>query len=287
MTLAALRRAIDNVINFHSSAEISAAGNSNDEDFRHWNQAVFVMDVSAISGGTLTLTIEGKDEATGKYETLHTESFTSVSTIKKVISTDYDLVRVSWTITAGQTATFQVSATAKKSAGWLRTFFGTILPAALTAGGNFKTSIQEIAATYLSSGNLKISIQEIASALLSNSGLKVALTELIAGEDLTRKFIRSLAPCTATNITASTTVATGAGNLVGIIINSGAATATLKVWDNTADSGTVLLGTYTVEASPIFPKFIDCKNLAFATGCRVQIAVAALDVTVLTIGNYS
>lgn len=269
MTLAALRRSVDNIINFHSSAEVSAAGNSNDEDFRHWNQAVFVMDVSAISGGTLTLTIEGKDEATGKYETLHTESFTSVSTIKKVISTDYDLVRVSWTITAGQTATFQVSATAKKSAGWLRTFLGTVLPAALTTGGN-----------------LKISIQEIAAGLLSNSGLKVALAEKIAGEDLTRKFIRALAPCTATNITASTTVVTGAGNLVGIIINSGAATATLKVWDNTADSGTVLLGTYTVEASPIFPKFIDCKNLAFATGCRVQIAVAALDVTVLTIGNY-
>ncbi len=118
-------------------------------------------------------------------------------------------------------------------------------------------------------------------------GFPVA-TELqskIAGEDLARKFIRAFAPCTATNITASTTVVTGAGNLAGIIINSGAATATLKVWDNTADAGAVLLGTYTVEASPIFPKFIDCRYLAFATGCRVQIAVAALDVTVLTIGN--
>jgi len=270
MTLAALRRAIDNVINFHSSAEISAAGNSNDEDFRHWNQAVFVMDVSAISGGTLTLTIEGKDEATGKYETLHIESFTSVSTIQKVISTDYDLVRVSWTITAGQTATFQVSATAKKSAGWLKTFLGTVLPAALTSGGN-----------------LKISIQEIAAGLLSNSGLKVALAEKIAGEDLTRKFIRSFAPSTFTVFSATTTIVTGAGNLRGMILVAGTAGDTITIYDNTADSGTKIMETYTIESSPIFPKNFDFKDGAFSTGCRITITGTGIRGTVETIGNYS
>ncbi len=269
MSLAELLRKDQNKI-ILKSGTITTDSNSDDIDFRHWNQGVFVFDVTAISGGTLTLIIKGKDEETGKYETLHTEAITGISTVQKVLPIDYDLIRLEWTITAGQSATFKTVVTSKNSAGWLRTKLATLLPAALTTGGN-----------------LKISIQEIAAGLLSNSGLKVALVEKIAGEDLTRKFIRSFAPSVFTVFSASTTIVTGAGNLRGMLLVAGTAGDTITIYDNTADSGTKIMDTYTVETSPVFPKNFDFKDGAFSTGCRITITGTGIKGTVETIGNYS
>lgn len=49
------------------------------------------------------------------------------------------------------------------------------------------------------------------------------------------------------NGTTSQAVATGSGKLYGIVINSHTS-GTLKLWDNTAGSGTVILNTITFAA---------------------------------------
>jgi hypothetical protein len=49
---------------------------------------------------------------------------------------------------------------------------------------------------------------------------------------------------TAVNLTASALVKTGAGTLVGMYVNSTSA-GTIKFWDNTAGSGTVINNTIT------------------------------------------
>ena len=54
------------------------------------------------------------------------------------------------------------------------------------------------------------------------------------------------------NATASTLVLTGAGKLSGIWVTSAASTPTIKVWDNTAASGTVLLETFTPTAAQMY-----------------------------------
>ena len=84
--------------------------------------------------------------------------------------------------------------------------------------------------------------------------------------------------CSYVNMSASTLVKTGAGQLYGIIVNSFTATATIKIWDNTAGSGTVLLNTITLTATD---RFIPLMGATFGTGCYVTIAVAAADVTIL------
>ena len=73
---------------------------------------------------------------------------------------------------------------------------------------------------------------------------------------------------TASNKTATATVKTGEGTLIGFYVNSFTATATLKIYDNTAASGTVLLGTTTDPAVGWhwFPA-------EFATGLHIVIAI--------------
>lgn len=90
-------------------------------------------------------------------------------------------------------------------------------------------------------------------------------------------------PCNYKNISASAQVAAQPCVLKGIIVNSCAATATIKIWDQTTAAAPILLNTITFAAiaTPatgviMFGDGIKCLN-----GLYVTIAVAAMDVTIL------
>lgn len=68
-----------------------------------------------------------------------------------------------------------------------------------------------------------------------------------------------------TNLTADTAVKSGRGNLVGIFVAS-STTCTIKLWDNTAGSGTVLVNTFSAAAATWYP-----LPFAFDTGLYVDI----------------
>lgn len=70
------------------------------------------------------------------------------------------------------------------------------------------------------------------------------------------------------NGTTSQAIATGSGTFHGIVVNSHTS-GTLKFWDNTAGSGTVILNTITFAAGSgitiLFPVPISFKTGLFAT----------------------
>lgn len=70
------------------------------------------------------------------------------------------------------------------------------------------------------------------------------------------------------NTTATGLIKTGEGWLIGVNLNSGAA-ATIKLWDNTAGSGTVIVNTYTLNSgwNPLL--------FHFRTGLYVTVGGAA------------
>lgn len=55
--------------------------------------------------------------------------------------------------------------------------------------------------------------------------------------------IRVLGGDQTTNLSASALIKTGSGDLVGVHVNS-STSGTIKFWDNTAASGTVVINTY-------------------------------------------
>lgn len=55
------------------------------------------------------------------------------------------------------------------------------------------------------------------------------------------------------NLSASAKVKDGLGKLMGIFVASASATPTIKVWDNTAASGNVLVNTFTPVAGTFYP----------------------------------
>jgi hypothetical protein len=81
-----------------------------------------------------------------------------------------------------------------------------------------------------------------------------------------------------TNGTTSQEIRTGTGKLYGIVVNSHTS-GTLKLWDNTAGSGTVILNTITFASGPqtiLFPYPIE-----FYTGLFVTVS-GAIDYTILS-----
>lgn len=58
--------------------------------------------------------------------------------------------------------------------------------------------------------------------------------------------------CKYTNMSASALVAGGKVKLLGIFVASSSA-ATIKLWDNTAGSGTVMVNTFTAVAGTFYP----------------------------------
>ena len=79
---------------------------------------------------------------------------------------------------------------------------------------------------------------------------------------------------TPANLSASGLVASGRGDLIGIFVASASTTPTIKVWDNTAGSGTVIVNTFTPVAGTFYR-----LPFAFNTGCYVTIS-GTVDCTV-------
>lgn len=80
-----------------------------------------------------------------------------------------------------------------------------------------------------------------------------------------------------TNLSASAAIKSAPGTLFGIVVNSHT-NGTLKLWDNTAGSGTVLLNTITFAAGPNFVSFP--VGISFNTGLYATIGGTA-DITIL------
>lgn len=74
------------------------------------------------------------------------------------------------------------------------------------------------------------------------------------------------------NLTASALVKTGAGRLKGMYVNS-TTSGTIKLWDNTAGSGTVINNTITPDIG-----YHNLGDVAFTTGLYATIG-GTLDVT--------
>jgi hypothetical protein len=83
--------------------------------------------------------------------------------------------------------------------------------------------------------------------------------------------------CSYTNTAASALIKTGAGQVYGVIINSHNS-GTLKLWDNTAGSGTVICNTITFAAGE---RFIPLLGATFGTGLYATIGGTAADITIL------
>ncbi len=84
-----------------------------------------------------------------------------------------------------------------------------------------------------------------------------------------------------TNLSASALIRTGGGKLYGVIVNSHTS-GTLKLWDNTTATGTVIMNTYTFPSGSqviMFPVPIE-----FYTGLFATIGGTA-DITILSKNN--
>lgn len=79
------------------------------------------------------------------------------------------------------------------------------------------------------------------------------------------------------NGTTSQAIKSAAGALYGIVVNSHTS-GTLKLWDNTAGSGTVLLNTITFAAGPNFITFP--TGVSFNTGLFATVG-GTIDYTIL------
>ena len=79
------------------------------------------------------------------------------------------------------------------------------------------------------------------------------------------------------NGTTSQAIKSSAGTLYGIVVNSHTS-GTLKLWDNTAGSGTVLLNTITFAAGPQFISFP--AGISFNTGLFATVG-GTIDYTIL------
>ena len=88
-------------------------------------------------------------------------------------------------------------------------------------------------------------------------------------------------PSKGTQISTSSEIAGGPGALTGIFVSSCSGSPTIKVWDNTAGSGTVLVDTFTPVAATSY-RFPDG---AFNTGCYSDPLAARYPVPYLPAAN--
>jgi len=80
-----------------------------------------------------------------------------------------------------------------------------------------------------------------------------------------------------TNGTGSGAIKSAAGAYYGVVVNSHTS-GTLKLWDNTAGSGTVLMNTFTFPAGSGFYNFP--QGISFNTGLFATVG-GTLDYTIL------
>lgn len=83
--------------------------------------------------------------------------------------------------------------------------------------------------------------------------------------------------CKYLNGTTSQAIKSASGALYGIVVNSHTV-GTMKLWDNTAGSGTVLLNTITFAAGPNFIPFP--QGVTFNTGLFATVG-GTIDYTIL------
>lgn len=118
----------------------------------------------------------------------------------------------------------------------------------------------------------------------SRADLNTNLNTQIAFEDLVNKVGRVETQMEPTNLTASGLVRTGACRVAGFVVNSAAAGATIKIWNQTTAAGPVLLNTipYTAAVNQ-GPSVVNIPgNAGICTnGCYVTIS-GIMDVTVFT-----
>lgn len=98
-----------------------------------------------------------------------------------------------------------------------------------------------------------------------------AKTTLATTLDPTNDGVRTYPDASETNIAASANVKTGAGRVHGVVINSHTS-GTLKLWDNTAASGTVMFETITFAAGE---RWIPFFGATFGTGLYATIGGTA------------
>lgn len=72
---------------------------------------------------------------------------------------------------------------------------------------------------------------------------------------------------TSKNITATTVFPTTRGGIKGIFVSSASGSPTIKVWDNNAASGAVLVNTFT----PVAATWYEFGLAGYGTGLTVQI----------------
>lgn len=153
--------------------------------------------------------------------------------------------------------------------------------AAFTAGSSettpFAALVDEVSTGSVTEGNSG-AVRMTATRELRNAETYAPLYE---NNSLQRAM--TLQGVSYTNISASALIKTGSGYLAGFIVNSAAAGATIKLWDNTSAATTVLLNTitYTAAASQGGAVNVFASPIAFGTGLYCTIAVAAMDVTLL------
>jgi len=115
-----------------------------------------------------------------------------------------------------------------------------------------------------------------------NGNLLETLATLIAGEDLANNVMKVEVRGTPFSITTqtTTTVKSGAGFIYQIEIPTPVANATVKIYDNTAGSGTVLLDTITLPSVLISDgPIVVPLNKTFSTGCTIVTAGATMSVS--------
>jgi hypothetical protein len=157
-----------------------------------------------------------------------------------------------------------------------------------TAPGVWRASVNGIAGSQVrarislySAGTITITGQlEVQPGVMSTES---TMSTLLAGENLTTNRLNNEEVYSYASITTQTTtvVKNAAGTLAGFLIPTPLASATIKVYDNGAASGSVMVDTITFPAAllssgPVFVKV----NTSFATGCTVVTAGATMAVDV-------
>lgn len=101
-------------------------------------------------------------------------------------------------------------------------------------------------------------------------------TTLATALNDTNDSITNYPKCSYVNLSASALIKTGAGQAYGVVINSHT-TGTLKLWDNTAASGTVVCETISFAVGE---RFIPLLGATFGTGLYATIGGTA-NITIL------
>lgn len=127
-------------------------------------------------------------------------------------------------------------------------------------------------------GNITLTEQEILNNIheTTTGSLKQTLATKIAGEDLTNDVMKTEQRYSYAYCTADTAVKSGAGFLHTVTISPTDATATagtIILYDNTAESGTVMF-TYYIPAAALVPVTV-VLDVSFSTGLYVGFTTTA------------